>query len=167
MDKELLKILYEKYSREIYLYLFSLCHDRELAQDLMQETFLKAILSLSDHHTNMRAWMYMVARNLYFNHAKREKRYCALEEAGCGGVDDTGQVLERMISDERKRFLYQALDRLEKPYKEVLLMQYFGGLSQKEIAAVLHMTPENVRITAYRAKRKIREFMEVSGYDIS
>lgn len=166
MDKEILKMLYEKYRREIYLYLFSLCHSRELAEDLMQETFLKAILSLPDDHGNMRAWMYMVARNLYFNHVKREKKYCSLEESVQSGNRETAGLPEKMILDEQKRFLYQAMDKLNNPYKEVLLMQYFGGLSQKEIAAVLHMTPENVRIISYRAKKKIREYMEVSGYDV-
>lgn len=166
MDKETLKLLYEKYRQEIYLYLFSFCHDRELAEDLVQETFLKAILSLPEKHGNMRAWIYMVARNLYFNHAKREKRYCRLEEASHSAGSER-ELLERLILDEQKRFLYQALDNLKDPYKEVVLMQYFGGLSQKEIAAVLHITPENVRILSYRAKRKIRELMEVSGYDIS
>lgn len=58
MDKDILIRLYETYSREIWLYLFSLSHSGSLADDLMQETFLKAILSLSDSHTNMRAWLY-------------------------------------------------------------------------------------------------------------
>lgn len=166
MDKEILKLLYEKYRREIYLYLFSLCHNQEVAEDLMQETFLKAILSLADNHGNMRAWMYMVARNLYFNYAKREKRYCRLDETLHNRQNGMGELLENIIQDEKKRFLYEALDKLKNPYKEVLLMQYFGGLSQKEIAAVLHISPENVRIVSHRAKQKIREYMEVSGYDI-
>lgn len=166
MDKEILKLLYEKYRREIYLYLFSLCHNQEVAEDLMQETFLKAILSLADNHGNMRAWMYMVARNLYFNYAKREKRYCRLDDTSHNRQNGMGELLENIIQDEKKRFLYEALDKLKNPYKEVLLMQYFGGLSQKEIAAVLHISPENVRIVSHRAKQKIREYMEVSGYDI-
>lgn len=167
MDKKILQLLYETYRQEIYLYLFSLCHDREIAEDLMQETFLKAILALPDNHGNMRAWIYMVARNLYFNYAKREKRYCRWEETLHSGSSEKQELIETLIRDEQKRLLYQALDQLKNPYKEVLLMQYFGGLTQKEIAAVLHLTPENVRILAYRAKKKIREYMEVSGYDVS
>ena len=66
MEKHLLSQLYQTYGREIYLYLFSLCKNSELAEDLMQETFVKALLSLSDSHKNMRAWLYLVARNSYF-----------------------------------------------------------------------------------------------------
>lgn len=46
-------------------------------------------------------------------------------------------------------------------------MQYFGELSQKEIAAILKMTPENVRVLSYRAKRELRVYMEENNYDLS
>ena len=62
MEQEILNQLYRQYSREIYLYLYSFCKNKELAEDLMQETFLKALLSLKDQHTNMRAWLYMVEK---------------------------------------------------------------------------------------------------------
>ena len=53
MEKDILKQLYQKYRKEIYLYLYSLCKNSSLAEDLLQETFLKALLSLPDDHTNM------------------------------------------------------------------------------------------------------------------
>ena len=68
MEKDILKQIYQKYRKEIYLYLYSLCKNSSLAEDLLQETFLKALLSLPDDHTNMRAWLYLVARNLFFNY---------------------------------------------------------------------------------------------------
>lgn len=171
MDKGLLRELYQRYERELYLYLFSLCGNRSLAEDLLQETFLKALLSLSDAHTNMRAWLYMVARNLYYNYYRREKNSLPMEklpdrqeEEAFGTADE---VLEKLISEERRRKLYQALDTLDGKKREVLEMQYFGGLSQKEIAAVLHLTPENVRVSAYRAKRELKAYMEENDYDLS
>lgn len=39
-------------------------------------------------------------------------------------------------------------------------MQYFGGMSQKEIAVILHITPENVRVLAYRAKKELKKYLE-------
>ena len=39
-------------------------------------------------------------------------------------------------------------------------MQYFGGMSQKEIAAILYITPENVRVLAYRAKKELKKYLE-------
>ena len=68
MDNEVIAGFYRQYRSEIYLYLYSLCKSRELTEDLLQETFLKAILSLQNNHANVRAWLYMVARNLFFNY---------------------------------------------------------------------------------------------------
>ena len=165
MNKELLNRLYQRYYREIYLYLLSLSKNRAVAEDLLQETFLKAILSLPDSHGNTRAWLYMVARNLYFNQRKKDQHLTLTDESEALSAED--DLLEQVISDEKRKLLYQGLSRLEERKREVLQMQYFGGLSQKEIAAVLHLTPEHVRVLAYRARKELRNWMEENGYDIS
>ncbi len=74
MDKQLLEKLYDAYYQEIYLYVYALCKNHEWAADLTQETFLKALLSLDQSHTNMRAWLYTVARNLYYNEVSKNRR---------------------------------------------------------------------------------------------
>ena len=76
-------------------------------------------------------------------------------------------MLDVLLEEERSRLLYLALQRLDTAKREVLLLQYFAGLSQRDIAAVLHLTPENVRVLAYRGKRELRSYMEGNGYDIS
>ncbi len=166
MEKQLLQQLYQKYQRELFLYLYSLSHNPILAEDLLQETFLKAILSLPDGHPNMRAWLYLVARNLYYNTARKENRSCPVEETGGMENEKEQGLLEQMIQKEESRLLYQALKYLESRKKEILMMQYFGGLSQKEIAKILKLTPENVRVLSMRGKREVRKYMEVNGYDV-
>ena len=165
MDSQLLRELYNMYQKELYLYIYSLAGSREVAEDLLQETFLKAILSLSDTHTNMRAWLYTVARNLYYNFAKKEKRKTSIDE-----LKDTPSseksMIDKVIEGESRRLCFEALQSLQGIKKEVLIMQYFGGLSQKEIAAILHLTPENVRVLSYRGKKELKKYLEVHGYDI-
>lgn len=168
MQKQLLRQLYIKYQKEIYLYLFSLCRNRDIAEDLMQETFLKALLSLKDEHTNMRAWLYTVARNLYFNYRNRERKNVPLEEIGDTLCDAAGaNLLSQLLADERLRLLYQALQHIGEQKREILTLQYYGGLSQKEIAVLLKISPENVRVLAHRGKRELKKYMEAEGYDIS
>ncbi|MCI8509500.1 MAG: RNA polymerase sigma factor [Lachnospiraceae bacterium] len=168
MQKHLLRQLYIKYQKEIYLYLFSLCRNREVAEDLVQETFLKALLSLKDEHTNMRAWLYTVARNLYFNYRSREQRNVPLEEIGDTLWDAEGtNLLNQLLADEKLRLLYRALQHIGEQKREILTLQYYGGLSQKEIAVLLRISPENVRVLAYRGKRELKKYMEAKGYDLS
>ena len=72
-------------------------------------------------------------------------------------------LLEKILEEENRRMLYKAIRRLEIKKREIIQMQYFGGMSQKEIAAVLHITPENVRVLAYRAKKELKKYLEKEG----
>lgn len=167
MDNELLRQLYRKYQKELYLYLYALCKNHEVAEDLLQETFLKALLALSEEHINMRAWLYMVARNLFYNDMKRRKRETLVEEMAELCEDEGAGIPDVFIEKEQTRLLYRGLQKLDRAKREVLTMQYFGGLSQKEIAAILHITPENVRVLAYRGRHELKKYLEGNGYDIS
>lgn len=162
MEQKLLTLVYEKYHRELYLYIYSLSRNHHIAEDLTQETFLKALLSLPEEHGNIRAWLYMVARNLFLNYREKASRNVSLEEE-MKRSDEEKDLLANMIENERKLQLYQALKKLDMKKREILLQQYFGDLSQKEIAAVLHITPENVRVLAYRAKKELKKYMEQQG----
>ena len=99
MDNEILLKLYGLYHKELYLYLYSLCGDRHLAEDLLHETFLKALLALPDGHANMRAWLYMVARNLYYNYYNRQKNLFSIETEEV----DRRNSREKIISGEGER----------------------------------------------------------------
>ena len=167
MNGELLRQLYNKYRNEIYLYLYSMCKNSSIADDLTQETFLKALLSLGESHGNMKAWLYMVARNLYFNYQKKQKSVVSWDEAQF--KEDTGgdSLLSQIIQTEKNELLFKGLSQLGANKREILQLQYFGGLSQNEIAAILKLTPANVRVLALRGKRELKQYLEANGYEIS
>ena len=164
MEQRALDELYGRYGQELFVYLLSLSRSPQLAEDLVQETFLKALLSLPEGHPNLRAWLYMVGRNLWLNHCRRAKREEPLPDAPLPGGEDP---LTGILKDERRRLLYAALDRLDGRKREILLLQYFGGMNQREIAAVLHLSVENVRVLAHRGRKELRAWMEENGYDLS
>lgn len=164
MENDLLKKLYARYHRELFLYLYSLCKNYDLAEDILQETFLKAILSLQNNHPNIRAWLYMVGRNIYYNYAKREMNKidsCELED-----IPNDSEILEEMIDNENRRMLYRALDSLDGIKKEVLQLFYFSNMSQKDISSMLNISQENVRVLIYRGKRELKQYLEANGYEI-
>ena len=152
MDNALLKEIYQKYKKEIYIYIFSICKNKPLTEDLVQETFLKALLSLPDSSGNLRAWLYKVARNLTFNELKKQKRLKPLEE-------NENPYEDFSLSDERLMLL-KALSKLKPEKREILLFQYVGGLGQKEIAKILNISPENVRVLSFRAKKELKTYLE-------
>ncbi len=109
MDNELFMKLYGAYQKELYLYLYSLCRNRHQAEDLLHETFLKALLALPDGHTNMRAWLYMVARNLFYNQQKkRSKEILQRNKTLFRKIATKGELLENILAEESRRILYRA-----------------------------------------------------------
>lgn len=164
----MIKQLYCQYGKEVFLYLYSMCQQRELAEDLLQETFLKAILALPDSHTNMRAWLFKVARNLYYNLYKRNKWEIYGEEyLKKISKLEIDEFLEGYISKQETRILYEVMQKISPVKREVLELQYFGQMSLKEIASILQLSQENVRVLSHRAKKELKKLMEVEGYEIS
>ena len=163
MDREMLRQFYECYSGEIYLYLFSLCKNHETAEDMMQEVFLKALLSGKDVSGNLRAWLYKVARNTCFNHMKKKNRETVMEEE----MPDTEiPIVEKILMDEEKKVLYEGMLSLPIRQREILELFYFSEMSVREIAFFLRLSQENVRVLAHRARKALKKYMEVNGYDI-
>lgn len=165
MEGDALRLLYEQYRQELFLYLYALCKNASLAEDLVQETFIKAFLSLSSGHPNLKAWLYLVARNLYFNQRQKDIRVLHLEDLQ-KDPSEGATPLDKLLQNERSVLLYQALSSLEDRRREILLLQYFSGLSQKEIAAILHLTPEYVRVLAYRGKKELKQKLKEDGYEL-
>ncbi len=163
MNSELLKQIYILYNREIYLYIVSICKSKEIAQDLMQETFVKAILSLTDSHKNIRAWLYIVARNLTYNYLRKHKKEIIDYEIV---VEDYFEPMEAIIENENKRILYKCLSKINRKTREVLTLQYLNGLSISEISDILELSQQNVKVISHRGRRKIRKMMEEEGYEI-
>ena len=165
MNGEGLEQVYESCSGEIYVYLYSLCRNKSLAEDLTQETFVKALLSLPEGHGNIRAWLYKVARNLYFNHRKKEPASVALDEIA-EKADESDGPEEALLKKLRSRKLYEAVLRLEGKKREVILLQYFSGFPPTQIAAMLNITQGNVRVLSHRAKQELKKLMEENENEV-
>lgn len=165
--------LYHRYYRELYIFVFSLCKNKTVTDDILQDTFLKALLSLKDSHTNMRAWLYMVARNLYYNYYNKQKNFLSIETEDLDWSVSTildaksntfvqNDILEEILQQEEKKKLWKAVNQLKGQKKEVIMLQYFGDFSVKEIAAMLKLTPSNVKVLSYRAKKELKVYLRKS-----
>lgn len=176
LDSEILQELYIRYGKEVYRYLFSLCRDSGLAEDICQEAFLKAILSLGNENANARAWLYKVARNLMLNEMRKRRREqveADMETAARGpgaqahGKDQESDPAWLLIRGEREALLWQVLKTLDTRKREVLVLNYVERFSLKETARIMGLSYENVRVLSHRAKKEMRKVLEVNGYEVS
>lgn len=175
MDKALLEELYQRYSAEIFRYLYAMCRERLMAEDIMQDAFCRALISLPTSHVNARAWLYMVGRNLLINEMKKRKRELCSDDmesrnvqrrkSGEGIAD--GDPEEQAIRKEENSMLQGALLSLDERKREILILNYFERFTLKEAAVIMGISYENARILSMRAKRELRRIMEVNGYEIS
>ncbi|OUP84641.1 hypothetical protein B5F07_07395 [Lachnoclostridium sp. An169] len=162
VESDLLKELYQIYGQELYRYLYTLCRDRMMAEDILQETFCKALLALPASHPNIRAWLYQVGRNLMLNEMKRKKR--ELPESGTDLLNreacrtDGGE--DAVLRREEREQVKRALQELEGRKREVLLLQYFENLTLREAAERMGISHENARVLSCRAKKELRRIME-------
>lgn len=157
MEKDILEQLYYRYTRQIYLYLYSLCHNHALAEDLMQETFLKAFCSLEISGTEVLPWLLTVARNLYLDTWRRDRRLTEQEDAQALAGEE--EILNRMIKKERNLKLYQAILRLKRMEREAVVLYYFSGLAQETISQILGLSYGNTRVILYRAKQNLKRML--------
>lgn len=168
VENKMVQLLYEKYGIEIYRYLYALCGSRELAEDILQETFCKALLSLPDRHGNARAWLYMVGRNLMFNEKKKKSREIPEETVEAGRMGHQEDLPEQLaLRREGEEELYRALLKLDARKREILTLNYLDGLTLKEAAGIMGISYENARVLSHRAKQEAKKLMEVKRDEVS
>ena len=144
--------------RIVFGYLFSLCRDRELAEDLTSETFLRAIQSLNSFDGRVKAstWLCTIGRNLYLNHRKKAAREAPLEEfIRIEGISPEEQLLHR----EKLRLLIRLIGELEEPKRQLFLLRS-QGLSFREMGEAMGKTENWARVSYFRVKEAILRRME-------
>ena len=145
--------IYQRYFMDVYKYVLSLCRDPQLAEEITQETFFKAMKKLNDFRGECRlfVWLCQIAKNTYFSHQGKQPVSVDAEKEGSWSVED--DFLQRENAFEIHRILH----RLSEPYKEVFSLRVFGELSFKQIGILFGKTENWARVTYYSARVKIKE----------
>lgn len=149
----------------VYCYVLTLCRNESEAQDITQETFLKALKAANrfSGDSSLYTWLCAIAKNLWLNRCKKKKR-----EAPAGHLQETipdtrTPMEQRVVERDLSLQIHRALHQLREPYKEVFSLRVFGQLSMKEIAALFSKTESWARVTYYRAKQLIQETLKKEG----
>ena len=151
--------LYEACYMQVYSYLMTLTRDASLAEELTQETFLKAMTAEGKaaygEKSKALTWLCAIGKNLFADEMRRRKRYTELPEDILSGEDITARA-----EDEDMSFrLHLALHNMEEPYKEVFQLRVFGELPFAKIAALFGKTENWARVTYHRARLMLTERM--------
>jgi RNA polymerase sigma-70 factor (ECF subfamily) len=147
--------LVEYYWERLYRWLYRLTGDQHMAEDLVQESFLKALAGLRKFQagTNFRAWLFRIAHNNYVNQcrAAAHRRQPLPEDL----PDSQFGPLDQAVRAEMLQNLRRAIHRLPAEFRAALLLRVEEGLSFRQIAEILDLTEETARWRVFKARQKL------------
>ena len=159
--------LYRSYSRAIYNFIWRLVGESADAEDLTQETFLKAHIELKKLRDpgQFKYWLYRIARNEVYQKLRKSQRvtvvsiddeevsYYDFLEDGLSGLDPESQVLAL----ELNRVIHQALDAMSPKYRDVFVLAVFQKESYENISKIVGRSLLSVKTDIYRARLAVKE----------
>ncbi len=154
--------LYNRYKGPVYSFCLKMLLDRELAQDAMQETFLRMYENRERllNTASFKAWLFTIARNQCLNQLRRLSRQVPLlpEDEGVGASTDT--PISELEKSEQIDLVNRFLQQLKPEYREVIVLREYQNMSYEEIAAVTRSTLSAVKSRLFKARRRLVDFME-------
>lgn len=160
MKKEI-EDYYEKYGRKVYSYLYTLCGDSDLSQELTQETFVRAIGSLSHYKgdCSVCTWLCSIAKNLWRKELRRRGLHPSAEMDFFPVETDDSQPSPECVAvnKDSKMFVLRQVHSLPETEKEVVLLRATGAMTFAEIGELFGKSENWARVTFYRAKQKLRK----------
>ena len=155
-DRAAFAKLVDRYWDRLFRWLVNLARDRHKAEDLAQETFLKALAALETFRlgSNFRAWLFRIGHNNFVNLKRTERRTkVALPEDAM--APDQGGPGGGAADREALTSVAEALAGLSEEFRSALVLHVQEGLAYKEVAKVLNTTEETARWRVFKARQKL------------
>ncbi len=165
-DIEAFEKLYSKYKLILFNFILSLTHDRELSEDIFQETFIRIIDNITSYKpSNFKAYLFTIARNLVIDHRRKKTSTVEKNISSLIEKDEESYNLElsldidsedKAIKNIESKDIQNAIEELSEEYREIIYLKHFAGLTFKEISQITS-TPVGTLLSRFkRALEKLR-----------
>ena len=158
MNDQAWEKMYDAYYMRVYSFTMTLCGDQNLAEDVTQETFSRAMSKSASfrNESDEVTWLCAIARNLFLDETRRQTRTEQMPEE----IPSKEKTPEQLTMDRDSSFrIHMALHALDEPYREAFELRVFGELSFREIGTIFGKTENWARVTYHRARLKLQERM--------
>ncbi len=164
-----------RYRGRLYNFVFRFVSDRETAEDIVQETFLRAFRKRKEYRAiaNFSTWLFTIAGNLAKSELRRRKRWRLFSlhrdddsESGMELPDETyrpDKVAESSLADDQ---IHDAIASLPENYRQVILLRDVEGMAYQEIAEIVDCPVGTVKSRVNRARLKLQQKLKNEGRDV-
>lgn len=138
-SKEDMESIYLEYFDIVYKYLYCLTRNSDIAEELTQETFYKAILKIHTfkNQSKISTWLCQIAKNLWYNELKRNKKIDISNDEILVTITSNENIESNFIKTEEQKELMSKINSLDDMTRKVMYFRIYGNLNFKEIADIL------------------------------
>jgi len=166
-DTNAFSFLVKRYENMVFTIALKMMHNREEAEDVAQEAFIKSFKALKRFKGDAKfsTWLYRISYNHCLDKIKEKKRFVHpenIDEFNNAELDIDSDILSVIEAKERSVIIEEALKKLKNEEQLIMTLYYFEEQSIKEIGKVLGINPNNVKIKLYRSRNKLVSLLKHS-----
>lgn len=157
--------IYEQNFNGIWSFFMKLCSDRNLSEELTQETFFRAYTSLERYRgdSSVFTWLAAIAKNVWFSHLRKKKL-----SADSMSVDSVIELWggervspeDSFIKEETAAAVREWIAAMPKKYRDVVVLRIYAGLPFRQVAKAMNITENSAKVLYFRAKNILKERIE-------
>lgn len=160
--------LYSLYSKGLYKYLLYICRDRQLAEELLQETYYQAMKSILSFKggSKVSTWLYQIGRNVCLKHLAKARKVSFISVDEIGDMPCSKTTEEVVQDSEEGIAIINSINKLKPQYREIVCLRLFDELSFREIGGAFNQSEGWARTNFYRAKLQLKDLLSRNNEEV-
>lgn len=161
-DREAFGQIYDHFNRPIYRFIFFRIGHKEVAEDILSDTFVKAWAKIGQVSSSksLSGWLYQIAKNNIIDYYRVRKSLIALEEVEEFLLEDAVSPVDEVNLELEQKKLLELIILLPKDQQQVIKYKFFEDLTNEQIALILNKTEGAIRVVQHRAIIKLKELVK-------
>lgn len=156
--------LYREYYQKVYAFLYRLCADMDLAEDLTQETFLQAYKAFHKFRGECEVftWLAAIGKHTYFKYLKKKKLHlnaANLELVAQSYLQNEDSPEEHVQKKDVEKAVRKVVENIPQKYRDVVLLRIYAELPFSQIAQSLKISESSAKVIYFRAKKMLMEVL--------
>ena len=155
--------IYKKYAKIVYKYVFCITGNKDITEEIVQETFLVAVKDINKFRGDCKisSWLCQISKYIWYKRLKKEKRLNEVPFDDLKKAIEFEETLDEKLYKKEMNFkILKQVQKLDKDTKDVMYLRLLGNLKFKEIAQIMGKSVDWAKVTFFRGKKKIKESLK-------